>query len=148
MFQYLPFCVMHHNYYNCNKNWNQHYSSCIYCCMCVQLGVWGSGWYQISWQKEYSGSNKYWEWINGHFHRMTFIYCICLLYHHGLWQRWGTCSLLKHQVWPSITHLSLIWLETASSPVSWGCRIHWLHLCRGGKTPTSAQFLWIHIYIN
>ena len=24
-------------------------------------------------------------------------------------------------------------------PVGWGCRIHWLHLCRGGKTtPTSV----------
>ena len=31
--------------------------------------------------------------------------------------------------------------QTASCPVSWGCRIHRLHLCRGVRTPTPISVL-------
>ena len=32
-------------------------------------------------------------------------------------------------IWPSILYISI--MQGECNQVSWGCRIHWLHLCRG-----------------
>ena len=34
------------------------------------------------------------------------------------------------------------WIQQAVSPIGWGCRIHWLYLCRGVKNPTQ-RISWI-----
>ena len=31
----------------------------------------------------------------------------------------------------------------AINPVGWGCRIHWLHLCRGVRPPPTSLVSWI-----
>ena len=34
-----------------------------------------------------------------------------------------------------VTTITRTKAKTPTCPVSWGCRIHWLHICRLGKTP-------------
>ena len=51
------------------------------------------------------------------------------------------------QIWLSIYSLffiiSLHFIPNNTCPVSWGCRIHQLHLCRGVKTPAQqASWIW------
>ena len=52
--------------------------------------------------------------------------------HHFVWRCWGMlCNfILRRAINKRQTNLFLI-----CCPVSWGCRIHWLHLCRGVGTP-------------
>ena len=42
-------------------------------------------------------------------------------------ERKSTESVLSARIW--------WWFQNHNCPVGWGCTIHWLHLCRGVRTP-------------
>ena len=39
--------------------------------------------------------------------------------------------------------LTLALILFSYCPVSWGCRIHWLHLCRGVRPPQRVSWIWL-----
>ena len=47
-----------------------------------------------------------------------------------------------HQCMRVIFLLSWVYFSVYFCPVGWGCRIHRLLLCRGGKTPTPQRVSW------
>ena len=40
------------------------------------------------------------------------------------------------------THLIIVVIKIVHCPVGWGCRIHWLLLCRGVRPPQRVSWIW------
>ena len=51
---------------------------------------------------------------------------------------WLALSLFSFIFWDYYYSYIILTSQIIACPVSWGCRIHWLHLCRGVRPPITS----------